>query len=100
MGESTKGPVCREPGVTLEQPAQDQQRVHLVLARGRDVGAHGKERLRAMKGAPAAGDLLLQLHHPQVALCLIVRKRHAQVDQEPAHLVTVGIQPSKQVGGG
>ena len=51
-------------------------------------------------GAPAAGDLLLQLDHPQVALSLIVRGRDAQVDQEPADLGAIAVQPLQRQAAG
>src|SRR6266536_4001151 len=64
-----------QPWVALEQPAQGGQRVDAVLARGRDVGAHGQERLRAVQGPPAPRHLLLQLDHADVAFGLVVRPR-------------------------
>src|SRR4029453_2145361 len=75
-------------------------RVPAVLAGGRQVAAQGQERLGACQGAPAAGDLLLQLHHPQVPLGLVVVERHAQVVQAAQLLVTMAVQPGQQPGCG
>ena len=43
---------------------------------------------------------MLQLHHPQVALGLVVIERHAGVVQRPQHLLAMGIQPGQQPGRG
>src|SRR5829696_1359622 len=82
----------RRPGVAFEQLTEHGQRVPAVLAGGGEIAAQGQERLGPGRGAPAAGDLLLQLHHPQVAFGLVVVERHAGVVQRPQHLVPVGIQ--------
>src|SRR6266508_6842714 len=74
------------PWVALEQPAQGDQRVDAVLARGRYVGTHGQERLRAVQGPPAPGDLLLQLDQADVALGQIIGGWDPQVLQEPHDL--------------
>jgi hypothetical protein len=42
-----------------------------LLAGGREIAAQRQERRRPGQGAPAPGDLLLQLHYPQVALGLV-----------------------------
>jgi hypothetical protein len=64
-----------------------------VLAGGGDVAAHGQERRRAGQGAPAASDLLLQLHHAKIPLSLVVVERHPQVVQGPQHLDPMAVQP-------
>ncbi len=85
-----------QPWVALKQPAQGDQRVDAVLARGRHVGAHGQKRLRAVQGPPAPGNLLLQLDHADVALGQIIGRWDPQVLQEPQDLATVGVQPLQQ----
>src|SRR6266487_1898947 len=87
------------PWVALEQSAQGSQGIDAVLARGRDVGAHGQERLRAVHGPPAPGDLLLQLDHADVALRQIVCGWDPQIFQEPAGLIAVDLQPLQQASG-
>jgi len=71
-----------------------------VLAGGGDVAAHGAERFRAGQGSPAAGDLLLQFDHPQVAFGLVVVERHGEVDGEPQHVIAVSRQAARERRGG
>ena len=87
------------PGVALEQSAQGGQRVDAVLARGRDVGAHGQEGLRAVQGPPAPGDLLLQLDHADVAFGQVIGGWDPQVLQEPQDFAAVDLQPVQQASG-
>src|SRR5829696_10076146 len=86
--------------MALEQLAQHHEWVHALLARGGDIAAQDEERLRAGQRSPAAGNLLLQLHHPQVALGQVVVKGDARVVQGPQDLTAMGIQPGQQVGRG
>src|SRR6266568_4657403 len=86
MGNYSGGCWSWQPWVALEQSAQGDQRVDAVLACGRDVGAHGQERLGAVQGPPAPGDLLLQFDHADVALGQIIGRWDPQVLQEPQDL--------------
>jgi hypothetical protein len=81
-----------KPGIALEQAPQHAKHAQSLLAGGRDVAAHGQERLGPGQRAPAAGNLLLQLDHAQIPLGLVVVERHPKVVQEPQHLVTVSVQ--------
>jgi hypothetical protein len=67
------------------------ERIHLVVSGGGDVAAHGQERRRAGRGAPAARDLVL-LDHAQVPLSLVV-DRYPQAVQELQHLDPMAVQP-------
>jgi len=40
-------------------------------------------------GAPSAGDLLLELDHPDISFGLVVIERYGEVDREAEHVVLV-----------
>ena len=48
--------------------------------------------LRSGRGAPAAGDLLVQLDHPQISLDQVIVKWHPEVVREPQRLSLALIQ--------
>src|SRR4051812_12218572 len=68
---------------TAGTPGQDQHAsadlLAAALSRGREVGAHRGEVLRASEGAQTAGHLLLDLGHPDVAFGRVVVERHPGV---------------------
>jgi hypothetical protein len=53
-----------------------------LLASRREIGANAAELPRPLLVAEAPGSLLLQLHHPQVSLCLIVIEGYGEVRQK------------------
>jgi non-ribosomal peptide synthetase component F len=57
-----------------------------VFTHRRDVGADAAEPARPLLTPEAAADLLLQLHHPQVALRLIILEGDFEVMPEQQHL--------------
>jgi len=73
--------------------------VEAVLARGGNVAADRQEALGALRGAPAAGDLLLELDHSDVLLGLVVFERHPEVVGEAKHVGLVALQAQQQVMG-
>jgi len=58
-----------------------EHRLFLFPSRG-DVAADGTELLGSVNGAECAGDLLLDLDHPQVSLALVVVEGHTEVVHE------------------
>src|SRR5664280_2874517 len=82
-----------------EQVAEHSEGVLAVFAGGGQVGADREERPGTGLRPPAAGDLLLQLHHPHVALGLVVVEGHPEVAGEAQHVVAVPVQPGQQRGG-
>ena len=63
------------------------------------VTADTTEDSRTIHGAKAAGYLLLQLAHSDVAFCLIVRKGHFRYRQKAKDFRLVFLQPVKQASG-
>ncbi len=47
---------------------QGSQHRETLLAQGREIATDAAERRRAARRAETAGDLLLDLHHPDIAL--------------------------------
>src|SRR6516225_3613520 len=68
-----------------------------MLARRRDVAADLTEALGALLGAKTPRDLLVQLHHADVALCLVVVKRHSTIVHKGQHFPLVGLHAVQQV---
>src|SRR5450759_5258940 len=63
--------LCAVAAAAGEQVAEHNEGVLAVLAGGGQVGADREERLGTGLRPPTAGDLLLQLDHPHVALGLV-----------------------------
>ena len=87
---------ARHRGVALEGHDQRLIGIEGLFAQGGEVGADGREVLRAVLGAEAAGDLLLEVTSADVAFGLVV-EGHAQIGEEAQDGVTVIAQPSDQV---
>src|SRR4051794_11194137 len=69
---------CRgDPDVSAGEFGEDVEGPSAVLGRGGQVGAHRGEVLGAGEGAQAPGHLLLDLHHADVALSLVVVEGNA-----------------------
>ena len=58
----------------------------LLFSGRRDDAPQAAELPRALSRAEAPRGLLLQFHHPQVALRLVVIERDSEVRHEPQHL--------------
>ncbi len=63
----------------------------LLAGCGRDGTENGKG-LGFGHGAKRAGDFLLDLHHAEVLLGLIIRKRHVGIGEEVQDVVFAGLQ--------
>jgi site-specific DNA recombinase len=84
------GPQPRGPG-----PPPD----HLPHCLSR-LAAQAAEGRRAAFTTEGAGDLLLDFDHAQVALCLVVGERDAEVGQEGQHTLRLSQQGIEQILGG
>ena len=73
-------------GEGLHEPlggcGEDLQDVVALLSRGRDDRSEERENPRALEGPEAAGDLHLDLHHPQILFGEIVGEGHVEVSEE------------------
>src|SRR3954466_14374889 len=74
---------CWDPDVSAGEFGEDVEGSAAVLGRGGQVGAHRGEVLGAGQRAQAAGHLLLDLDHPDVAFGRVVVERNPQVNGEP-----------------
>jgi hypothetical protein len=87
--------------VVLEGHGQGAIGIDGLLAQGGEVGADGGGGLRPVLGAEAAGNLLLELGHTDVALGLVVIERDIQVGEEAQNrLAVIAQSPDQIVGGG
>src|SRR5277367_501473 len=57
---------------------EDLQDVETLLPRGRHDGPEERENPRALEGPEAAGDLHLDLHHPQILFGEVVGEGHVE----------------------
>src|SRR3954447_9000111 len=73
----------RDPDVSAGEFGEDSEGPAAVLGCGSQVGPHCGKVLRAGEGAHASGHLLLDLHHPDVALGGVVVEGHPQVGGKP-----------------
>src|SRR5271168_1646891 len=73
-------------GERLHEPlggrGEDLQNVETLLPRGRHDGPEERENPRALEGPEAAGDLHLDLHHPQILFGEVVGEGHVEVGEE------------------
>lgn len=68
-----------------------------MFADRRNIRANPTEGFGTRHRAKTAGNLLLDFHHPQVALCQIVIKRHAEVGHQAQRFGLVLLQPQQQI---
>src|SRR5208283_2244396 len=73
------------------------QHIPALLFGGREQRPDDPEISRSVLGAKAAGDLLLQLHHPTIAFGLVVGERHGGIGQEAEHILFAGAQTKQEV---
>ena len=74
---------------------QGMQEIHPLLVQGGKITAQSTEHLQAHLGAQAARDFLLHFEHAQVALSLIVIKRHSEIGGKGEHLPLAHLQPMR-----
>ena len=74
--------------------------VPALFSGGGDDGADAGEGSRAGHGSEAAGDFHLDLHHPQVALGLIVGEGDGDVREESQHIGFALVQPDQEIVSG
>src|SRR5437870_13024195 len=89
----------REKGTTLKDALDRRQHRLRLLAHGRQVAPDPPEPEGSPFAAEAAGNLLLDLQHPQVSLRQVVVERHPEVEQERQRLSLIPLQPQQQVAG-
>lgn len=79
------GKACSRSGeagvewLTPEQRSKRREQRHVLFAEGREVASDPCERGRADVGAEAAGNLLLDFEHAQVAFGLVVVERNSEI---------------------
>ena len=76
--------------VLLRGPFQGLQHPLPILPRRRDVAADLTEALGSLLGAKTPRDLLVQLHHADVSLRLVVVKWHVKIVHKGQHFPLVG----------
>src|SRR5271163_4877203 len=74
-GRLSDGEGLHEP---LGGRGEDLQDVETLLPRGRHDGPEERENPRALEGPEAAGDLHLDLHHPQISFGEVVGEGHVE----------------------
>src|SRR6266571_4812413 len=68
---------------------QGRQQSKALLTQGREIASDAAKDHRASLRAETAGDLLLDLHHPNIALRKAIVERHGEVVQEQQHRLLV-----------
>src|ERR1700722_4442488 len=79
---------------------EDLQDVAALLPRGRHDGPEERENPRALEGPEAAGDLHLDLHHPQVLFGQVVGEGHVEIGEETQRFGFESLQPVEQIVAG
>ena len=91
-------------GERLHEPlggrGEDLQDVETLLPRGRHDGPEERENPRALEGPEAAGDLHLDLHHPQILFGEVVGEGHVEVGEETQRFGFELLQPVEQIVAG
>src|SRR5260370_34629419 len=78
---------------------QGGQHSETLLAQRREIASDAAEGHSASRRAKTAGDLLLDLHHPDIALREAVVERHGEVVQEQQYRLLVRRQTIEQIAG-
>src|SRR6266516_6591854 len=76
---------------------QSGQHRQTLLAQRREIAADAAEGLSTTRRAETAGDLLLDLDHPDSALGEAIVERHGEIIQEQQHRLLVLGQTIKQI---
>ena len=87
------------PRFSREQCGQSVKRVDAVLGGRRYVGANRGQALGTPGCTERSGDLLLELDHSQIRLCLVIRERDSQVLSEESDLAFQITQGTGEVVG-
>ena len=86
--------------MTLQSSLQSRKQRQALLAQGGQVATNTSKGLRSSEGSEAAGNLLLDFDHAQIALGEIVVKIHAQIFQKAEDGWLVFVQAVEQISGG
>src|SRR5258708_28974073 len=78
---------------------QGGQQSETLLEQRREIASDAAEGHSASRRAKTAGDLLLDLHHPDIALREAVVERHGEVVQEQQYRLLVRRQTIEQIAG-
>src|SRR5712691_996866 len=76
---------------------QGSQHSETLLAQRREIASDAAEGLSTSRRAEAAGNLLLDFDHPNIALREAVVERHGEVVQEQQHRILVLGQAIEQI---
>src|SRR5579875_1985348 len=83
--------------MTKQGSLQSRQRVQTLLAQGGKVATNAAKGLSSSLAAKTPRNLLLHLDHAEIALGLVVIKRHGKVDGKAQHRIAVEGQPVQQI---
>jgi hypothetical protein len=87
---------CRDPDVVVGEFGEDVEGSAAVSGRGGQVGTHRGEVLGAGESAQAAGHLLLDLRHADVALGRVVVEGHPRVGGEAQVVIQASADAPRQ----
>src|SRR5215469_3364774 len=90
-------PKRKEKRLAKQSGLQSRKQRQTSFAQRGQVAPNTRTGLCARPRAEAAGDLLLHFGPAQVALSLVVVKRHTQIFQKRPHRLLVGVQPIQQI---
>src|SRR6266481_3335012 len=85
--------------MTTESGLQSRQQRDVLFAQGGQIAPNAAKSLSTNDGAKTSSNLLLELHHAQIPLCLMVVKIHPQIFQEAEEGLLVFAQAIEQVAG-
>src|SRR5579885_2671868 len=85
--------------MTKQSGLQSRKQRDALLAQGGQIATNARESMCPGQRAEAAGDLLLDFDHAQIALGQVVVKRHPQIFQKGQHGVLIGAQAIQQIAG-
>ena len=83
--------------MTAQSGLQRDEQIHALLAQRRQVASDATKGRRSCFAAEGARDLLLDFDHANIALRLVIVKRHDEAVQEGQHRLLVVDQAVKQV---
>ena len=98
-GRDSRGVDRWHEGGAEEHALQRLQGVEVVLACRGDVTADAAEVHKCLDAAKGAGDLLAQLHHPQIPFRLVVVEGHGEVAHEGEDFIGVVAEAVEQIAG-
>ncbi len=98
-GRDSRGVDRWHEGGAEEHALQRLQGVEVVLACRGNVAADAAEVHECLDAAKGAGDLLAQLHHPQIPFRLVVVEGHGEVAHEGEDFIGVVAEAVEQIAG-